>query len=172
MITRRVMVGSHHTHVLENLEKMLDMYRQRCCHQSAEIAALKQALGSIPIKRHDPTSDPTRTSHGYKNGSSKHYIDHIADELEQALERSERLEVDVTRLHKRLQVEQEWRYAAMEWMESDRRMHKHISKVLFPDSHQMDEPKRNHMVTTYQQSLNKVMERSRELDQKVSDMLS
>lgn len=161
------MVKSHHTTVLESLEKMLDMYRQRCFNQSAEIQALKQALrGTIPAKR---SSHGERVRSKYVPSSSC-YIDDMAEELDQALERNEHLEEDITRLHNRLQIEQEWRYAAMEWMESDRRMHKRISKVLHPG--RQFEAQKNPIVTSYQQSLNKVIEKSRELDQNVTDMLS
>lgn len=161
------MGGSHHNGVLESLEKMLDMYRQRCFHQSAEIEALKQAIGMIPAKRITRPSK-AMAAPGYV---TSRYIDEMAEELQKVLERNDQLEEDISRLQKRLEIEQEWRYAAMEWMESDRRMHKHISKVLCAGTHNED-PSDSTMYSSYQKSLNKVMEKSRELDQKVSQMLS
>jgi hypothetical protein len=162
------MGGSHHKTVLESLEKMLDMYRQRCSTQNAEIEALKQAIGTIPAKR---ITRPSKSRAAPEYVTSR-YIDEMAEELHQALERNDQLEEDISRLQKRLQIEEEWRYAAMEWMESDRRMHKHISKVLCTGTYGEEQRDGPGMYSSYQKCLNKVMEKSRELDKKVSDMLS
>lgn len=167
--------------ILESLEKMLDVYRQRCLNQSAEIAALKEAMGSISatgepdcgtfcLKREKALQRGSPTKRDHFTISSC-YIDDIADELDSALARNQMLDEKIAHLQKRLHVEQEWRNAAMEWMESDRRMHKHISKVLNPDNSN-DSTKKNPIYASYQQSLHKVLEKSRELEQRMTNMLS
>jgi len=116
--------------VLESLEKMLEVYRDKCITQSAEIERLKQAMEDSLIASvratttavkppRDPTPpvrSPQRTSRGY--------VDQIAEELESMVMKNERLERDVARLQRRLDVEEEWRVAAMEFMEMDSRIHR------------------------------------------------
>lgn len=128
--------------VLESLERMLDVYREKCLTQSAEIDRLKQAMEDTmipsvraPVAAKTPlSSQSTTVAHAptsaldtalpFCSHASRLYIDEIAEELEAVLEKNEQLERAVARLQRRLDVEEEWREAAMEFMEIDTRIHK------------------------------------------------
>ena len=140
--------------VLESLERMLDVYREKCLTQSAEIDRLKQAMEDTMIPsvrapvaaktplssrapvaaKTPPSSQSTTVAHAptgaldtslpFCSHASRLYIDEIAEELEAVLEKNEQLERAVARLQRRLDVEEEWREAAMEFMEIDTRIHK------------------------------------------------
>lgn len=132
--------------ILDSLERMLDVYREKCITQSKEIERLKQAMEDTLIAsvRGGPSpasATSTATARAPPAGTtaaptavttpaihvSRAYIDELADELDAVLMKNEQLERDVARLQRRLGVEEEWRAAAMEFMEIDARIHKIVN---------------------------------------------
>ncbi len=123
---------------VESLEVMLDIYRQKCVTESAEIERLKQSMEEsliqavrVPSKaaaaasKAAPCAVPTAPA---SNPIASHgYLDEIAEELESVLEKNERLERGMARLQRRLEAEEAWRTAVMEFMEVDNRMHEMAS---------------------------------------------
>ena len=127
---------------------MLDVYRQKCITQSAEIERLKEAMEDALI---GSVRAPPPTATGTRNASvgpapstvssdpkltvntSKEYLDEIADELESVLVKNELLEREVAKLQQRLDMEEAWRAAAMEFMELDTRIHAIAGINMTPD---------------------------------------
>jgi hypothetical protein len=123
--------------VVESLEVMLDVYRQKCVTQSAEIERLKQSMEEslihavrVPAKpaagstKAAPRADSTLPTSSHS--ASRMYLEEIAEELERVLEKNEQLERGMARLQRRLDVEEAWRTAVMEFMEVDERMHEMV----------------------------------------------
>lgn len=106
--------------VVESLEVMLDVYRQKCVTQSAEIERLKQSMEEslihavrVPAKpaagstKAAPRADSTLPTSSHS--ASRMYLEEIAEELERVLEKNEQLERGMARLQRRLDVEEAWR---------------------------------------------------------------
>ena len=93
--------------ILDSVEKMLDVYRQRCMSQAVELSALKKAMDGRD---------------GRIQAHSSH-LHEVVEDLERLIKKNEELERHVERLNQRIRVEEEWRATALAWMESDQRIH-------------------------------------------------
>ena len=129
--------------VLESLEVMLDVYRQKCVTQSAEIERLKQVMEESLIQAvRVPEKTPVPSTKGAPFAApvapisnptaSQMYLDEIAEELESVLEKNERLERGMARLQRRLDAEEAWRAAVVEFMEVDKRIHESAGFDRYP----------------------------------------
>ncbi|KAI8105148.1 hypothetical protein M9435_000318 [Picochlorum sp. BPE23] len=131
-------VGGHHTsRVLENLEKILNMYRQKCVDQNATIASLKD---QVRLLSENSTIKTQKETHESREIPSSVYIQDLVDDFEVLRRENEALEAELRRVKKRLDIEEEWRSATLAWLESDWRVQKFVSDCL-GDSSCADMPK-------------------------------
>ncbi len=114
-------VGGHHTsRVLESLEKILNMYRQKCVDQNATIASLKDQVRLLSENSiNTQLRKDTRVSDAIPSSA---YIQDLVDNFEVLRRENEVLEAELKRVKKRLDVEEEWRTATLAWLESDWRV--------------------------------------------------
>jgi len=115
--------------ILESLESMLNLYRERCVSQSRQIIDMKEQIErmsrELESKRagymvyHCGMLESTQES----VARTKRRVHDLAVELEEAHSQKREYEAHLYRCLDLLKSESAWRAAALSWMESDGALH-------------------------------------------------
>lgn len=115
-------VGGHHTsRVIESLEKILNMYRQKCVDQNEIIASLKDQV-RVLSENMSIKAQPRKKTNESRESPTSAYIQDLVENFEVLRRENEVLEAELRRVKKRLDIEEEWRIATLAWLESDWRV--------------------------------------------------
>ena len=114
--------------ILESLEKMLNLYRERCVSQSKQITDMKEQ-----IERMSRELESKRAGYREQFGMlestqesvarTKRRVHDLAVELEKAHTEKKKYESHLKNCLELLKSESAWRAAALSWMESDGVVH-------------------------------------------------
>eukprot|EP00890_Picochlorum_soloecismus_P006075 jgi/Picsp_1/6469/NSC_03815-R1_---NA--- len=119
--------------ILESLESMLNLYRERCVSQSKQITDMKEQ-----IERMSRELESKRAGYVYRDhfgvlestkesvARTKRRVHDLAVELEKANSQKREYETRLYHCLELLKSESAWRAAALSWMESDGALHKQI----------------------------------------------
>lgn len=121
--TGRTIISSERmsSDILQSLDSMLGLYRDRCQSQSRQISDLKERV-EILKHQNDRHHLPCECKFRYREDSKK-YVDAITRELEKVHSDKEQLRQRLASAEKRLRTETEWREAAMSWMQAQMKIY-------------------------------------------------
>lgn len=114
--------------ILESLEKMLNLYRERCVSQSKQITDMKEQIERMSreleskragYREHFGVLESTQES----VARTKRRVHDLAVELEKVHAKKGECESHLKHCLELLKSESAWRTAALSWMESDGALH-------------------------------------------------
>lgn len=108
--------------ILNSLEKMLNLYRERCSSQARQISMLKEQVHELTMSqkhwRGNPEYEP-EVVQSPRRRYDQTYIDQLAKELQKMVEENARYRKLLSKAIKKLKKESEWRGAALAFLDSE-----------------------------------------------------